>query len=90
MRALRPDRFWLITLAAAAGISITFALGDWQLGRARQKLAVQAAIDARKTLPPVGEQALLVARPAADLIYRPVVLRGTWLAQHTIFLDNRQ
>ena len=23
-------------------------------------------------------------------MYRPVVLRGTWLAQHTVFLDNRQ
>jgi surfeit locus 1 family protein len=83
-------RFWLITLAAAAGISITFALGEWQLGRAREKLALQAAIDQRKALPPVGEQALLAAKASGDLIYRPVVLRGTWLAQHTIFLDNRQ
>ena len=41
-------------------------------------------------LPPVGRQALLGAKPPADVMYRPVVLRGTWVAQHTIFLDNRQ
>ena len=30
------------------------------------------------------------ARGAADLLHRPVVLRGIWLPQHTVFLDNRQ
>lgn len=90
MRDLRSARFWLVTLAAVAGIAVTFTLGDWQLGRAQEKLALQASIDQRKALPPVGQQALLAAKPSADVIYRPVVLRGTWVAQHTIFLDNRQ
>ena len=90
MRDFGSARFWLITLAAAAGICSTFALGAWQLGRARERLAVQSAIDQRKALPPAGEQALLAAKPSSELIYRPVLLRGTWLAQHTIFLDNRQ
>jgi surfeit locus 1 family protein len=60
------------------------------LGRAQEKLALQALIEARRVLPPAGEQALLRAGPLADVVYRPVVLRGTWVAQHTIFLDNRQ
>lgn len=83
-------RFWLVTVAAVAGIGVTFALGRWQLGRAQEKLALQASIDQRKALPPVGQQALLGAKPSADVRYRPVVLRGTWVAQRTIFLDNRQ
>jgi surfeit locus 1 family protein len=90
VRGFGSARFWLITLAAAAGICITFALGAWQLGRAREKLALQSTMDQRKALPPLGEQDLLAAKPLSELIYRPVLLRGTWLAQHTIFLDNRQ
>jgi surfeit locus 1 family protein len=87
---LRSTRFWLVSLAAAAGIAATFALGAWQLGRAQEKLALQASIDARKVLPPIGNQALLGPGRLADLMHRPIVLRGTWLAQHTIYLDNRQ
>jgi surfeit locus 1 family protein len=87
---LRSTRFWLVSLAAVAGFAATFALGAWQVGRAQEKLALQASIDTRKTLPPVGNQALLGAGRLADLMHRPVVLRGTWLAQHTIYLDNRQ
>lgn len=90
MSKLRPGRFWLVTLAAVAALAVTLALGAWQLGRAHEKLALQASMEERKALPPVGEQALLDARPSGDSRYRPVVLRGTWLAQHTVFLDNRQ
>ncbi len=38
---------------------------------------------------PVGQQALRTMA-AADLLHRPVILRGTWVTRHTIFLDNRQ
>jgi len=87
---LRSTRFWLVSLAAVAGVAATSALGAWQLGRAQERLALQASIDARKALPPVGNQALLGAVRLADLMHRPVVLRGAWLARHTIYLDNRQ
>ncbi len=90
MIRLRSTRFWLVSLAAVAGIAATLALGAWQLGRAQEKLALQASIDTRKALPPVGNQALLGAGRLADVMHRTVVLRGTWLAQHTVFLDNRQ
>jgi surfeit locus 1 family protein len=87
---LRSTRFWLVSLAAGAGIAATFALGAWQLGRAQEKLALQASIDSRKVLPPVGNQALLGDGRLADVMHRAVVLRGSWLAQHTVYLDNRQ
>ncbi|MCM2253330.1 MAG: SURF1 family protein [Ramlibacter sp.] len=83
-------RFWLVTLAAAAGIALTLALGIWQLGRAREKLASQEAIERHGTLPPAGEQVLLDAEPSQDSRFRPVLLRGSWVARHTVFLDNRQ
>jgi surfeit locus 1 family protein len=87
---LGSTRCWLVSLAAVAGIAATFALGAWQLGRAQEKLALQASIDARKALPPVGNEALLGAGRLPDDMFRAVVLRGTWLVQHTVFLDNRQ
>lgn len=90
MSRLRSARLLAATLAAVAGIAATFSLGAWQLGRAQQKLALQASIDARKALPPLREQALAGARPPAEFLYRPVLLRGAWVAGHTVFLDNRQ
>ena len=89
MRA-RSARFWIVTLAALAGIAATLSLGVWQLGRAHEKLARQASIDERKAMPPLGGEVLLQPARAADLIYRPIVLRGAWLPRYTVFLDNRQ
>jgi surfeit locus 1 family protein len=85
-----PARFWLVTLATAAGMAATLALGTWQMNRAGQKLALQAAIEHRMALPPISDPALLTSTPAADLLHRPVMLRGTWIGEHTVFLDNRQ
>lgn len=82
-------RFWLVSAAALAGIAATLALGAWQLSRAAQKVAVQAAIDARSQLPVLDGAALAQLAPQ-DLQDRRVQLRGQWLAQHTVFLDNRQ
>jgi surfeit locus 1 family protein len=83
-------RFWLVTAAAVLGMAATLALGIWQMSRASQKLAVQAAIEQRKVMAPVPQRELLADHDLAGLVYRPVVLRGTWLASHTVFLDNRQ
>ena len=86
-----PARFWTITLAAVLGIAATFSLGAWQLNRAAQKLALHTAIEQRKTMPVVGQAELLSAGgTSASLVHRPVVLRGTWAAERTVYLDNRQ
>lgn len=80
----------LITSAAAAlGMAATLALGSWQLSRAHQKEALATAIAQQRALPPVGEQALLGGAQPASL-HRPVRLRGRWIADRTVFLDNRQ
>ncbi len=90
----------MVTLATILAISATVSLGRWQLSRAAQKEALQAGIDAKKLLPPIDQDAFLALGDAKrppnegaglnDLVYRPVKLRGLWLAPQTVYLDNRQ
>lgn len=89
-------RFWLVLLVALTGISVTAALGQWQLSRAAEKRALQAALDERAALPPL-DGAVLTRIGSADtdpqirsLVHRSVRLEGTWLSAHTVYLDNRQ
>ena len=90
MTGLRPRRFWLVTLAAVAGIAATLALGAWQMGRASQKLQLQAAVEQRQSMAPLSQQALLDDSKLPALLHRPVIVRGTWVADGTVYLDNRQ
>ena len=72
------------------GMTATFSLGRWQLSRAAQKEAVYAAIQSQHTRPPVGLVDLASPNKTDDLLHRQVRLRGQWVAQNTVFLDNRQ
>lgn len=86
-------RFWLVTLAAVASVAATAALGRWQLDRAAQKQALQSAMDERMRLPALDGRSLSGLESASAreaILHRPVALRGQWLAQHTVYLDNRQ
>ncbi|KGG89698.1 SURF1 family protein [Comamonas thiooxydans] len=97
-----PDlwRFLLISLAALACVAVTASLGFWQLGRAAQKQAVFDAITRQQALAPWHNAQLAAEVPLASesigqaqqatLLHRPVQLQGQWLAEQTIFLDNRQ
>lgn len=79
----------VIALAALAAVLLTARLGAWQLGRAAEKNALQAAIDSQARLPVLG--ALPVPADAlAALRHRRVELVGRWSAAHTVYLDNRQ
>jgi surfeit locus 1 family protein len=81
----------LITIAAIAGIALTVNLGFWQWGRGQQRTALHEAVDAQAHSAAVGSRELLAA-PEGDtaLLHRPIVLRGTWLPERTVYLDNRQ
>ena len=88
------NRRWsrpVILLAALLMMGVTGRAGFWQLDRARQKLALQAQIE-QQALAPVLDSAELARSPAelAAQMQRRVRLRGSWLAEHTVFLDNRQ
>lgn len=82
----------LVAVAALAGIAVTASLGSWQWGRGEQRTALHEAQLARERTAPVPVPELLAARDSAPeaLLHRPVVLRGLWLPERTVFLDNRQ
>lgn len=83
-------RFWLVTVAALAALAATAALGRWQLDRAAGKEALQAAIDERAQLPVLAAGSLAGAVDADVLLHRSVEAVGQWVAERTVFLDNRQ
>ncbi|MEX8193406.1 SURF1 family protein [Comamonas guangdongensis] len=103
MRSSRiPDlwRFVLITLAAVLCAAIAASLGFWQLGRAAQKQALFDAIARQQAQAPWHNAQLAAKLPmvtepigagqAQELLHRPAQLQGQWLAEQTVFLDNRQ
>jgi len=84
-------RAGLILLATLVGVAATARLGVWQLDRAAQKVAIEARIEARRTLPVLTNAELARTAPvAAEQVERRASLRGRWLADRTVFLDNRQ
>ena len=84
-----PLRFWLLTAASLAMAVLTLNLGLWQLARAHQKIAMREAIERQQQLP-AADATALGPGVSADLVYRTIHIRGSWLAGHTVFLDNRQ
>lgn len=80
----------VLLLAAVVGVGVTASLGWWQWDRAAQKLALQSALEARSSMPPVGVKEIEALRAGDEsLQYRRVRLEGRWLADRTVFLDNR-
>ena len=73
--------FCATLVVAAAGI----ALGQWQTHRAEEKLALQQRMQAR------GSEVPLSALPvdASDAEFRQIRLRGHYLPQWTLYLENR-
>ena len=84
-------RALVVLVAALAGALLCARLGGWQLDRAAQKTALHQAMLARAALPPLDAAALAEADEAvAAQLHRRVRLQGHWLAEHTVYLDNRQ
>lgn len=94
---------WLAVLAGVATVGVTLALGQWQMQRADDKLAAAALMQRRAQEPAWSgadwpcraSQAQAEAQaqtelPAPELpIERMARLSGHWLAERTVFLDNR-
>lgn len=78
---------WWPTLAAASGIALMLALGNWQLGRGREKSELRTQLEQRT-------QSAMIHVPAAALEARDVELRrvearGTFEPKYAVFIDNR-
>jgi surfeit locus 1 family protein len=96
---------WLLVFITAMAVAATAVLGVWQLQRAATKEAIARNIDERSKLAAIEDfSQLTVDNRAGDkndasgtassadsqaLVHRRVNLRGVWLHQHTVFLDNR-
>jgi surfeit locus 1 family protein len=75
------------TLAAVAGIALTLALGNWQLGRGNDKAALAERIKS-------ASRDALIAMPSAeikpdDVAWRRVEVRGRFEPKYAVFIDNR-
>ena len=79
----------LITLATVLGMALTVSLGRWQLDRAAQKEALQARMEAQGAKHPLDGPALLASTDPVALLHQQAVLSGQWLAEQTLYLDNR-
>jgi len=84
-------RRWTVLVAALLLTALTARLGLWQLDRAAQKNQLQAVLDARLALPPLPATELARdAEAAAAQHHRAIVIEGQWLAERTVYLENRQ
>jgi surfeit locus 1 family protein len=83
-------RLAVVTVATALTMAVTASLGFWQLDRARQKIALQEQVDQRASLPAWQVDELLGASNPLTGAHRPVQLRGQWVHEASVFLDNRQ
>jgi len=84
-----PERAWrrrLLLPLTLFGVVVTASLGVWQLDRAAQKRQLEASWMARATLPPLTASTL---QAGSEQLQRQVHLKGHWLADRTVFLDNR-
>lgn len=81
----------VVALAALAATGLTVWLGCWQLGRAETKAALANQVAHQANLPTWTVADWPCAAPAASTLplQRPVRLRGQWLHERTVLLDNR-
>jgi len=79
------------TLAAlvllGVAVAILASLGAWQLRRADERRAVQAAIQAGRSQSPLALTPSIA--PGELTAWRPAQASGQWLDQYSVLLDNR-
>ncbi|MBX9868911.1 MAG: SURF1 family protein [Burkholderiaceae bacterium] len=88
---LKSFRLRLIPLIACLALTILgVILGQWQLGRAAEKEAIEVALKEQEKRPPID---LLTAQKLVDqgedLSYRRVQLQGNFIRDWVFYLDNR-
>jgi len=70
-------------------MALTASLGVWQWSRAQEKWRLEESVELMKTRPPLSQDDYLAFKDPVDELHRRVILRGQWLAEETIYLDNR-
>lgn len=87
---LRP-RWVLFHLLVVAGIAGMIWAGFWQLRRLDERQAFNAAVETQAALGPVPIESLVpdMATDPDSLEWRPVVVRGSYLADETVTVVNK-
>ncbi len=80
---------WRTTVFTAILLPVLVFLGFWQLQRAEEKAQLAQAYEARGQMPPAQFAPQLARQSESNLRYLPVRLRGTYLPDSDILLDNR-
>lgn len=89
-------RTWVAVSAGLLTVLLTLMLGRWQLGRADEKQAIAELTLQRQGLPAWTQAdwpcSLGVTAPGVEPlpVHRPVRLKGSWVTERTVFLENRQ
>ena len=83
--SFRP-RGWPLALAAAA-CAAGIALGNWQARRAEEKRALGAQVDEALKAAPIEISTTLIE--SKNLILKRVAAHGEFVADRTLFLDNK-
>lgn len=74
-------------VAAIIGATVGVSLGQWQTRRAAEKDAIEAKISVREIATPMVLGA--ANSDIEDMEYRRVIVRGTFVREWPIYLDNR-
>ena len=82
---IRPR--WVPVLAAVLGIVLTASAGVWQLRRAHFKEALQQQYERAVLAAPIRLSGERVA--ADELLHKKIAVRGTFVPQAMVLLDNR-
>jgi surfeit locus 1 family protein len=89
-RAMMPPvRITLAIGATLAGLAATLLLGEWQLRRAAEKVALEQAWDAAYRAAPLKLHAAPDLAAVAEQLPRRVRVRGYFEHEHTVWLENR-
>jgi surfeit locus 1 family protein len=76
----------VVPTLAAIGVALSaLLLGNWQLKRADEKIALKAQIDQAKAMPAITAE--LVNEQTHDK--RRVQISGQWINERTLYIDNR-
>lgn len=78
---------WIPFVAALMAAAIGISLGQWQTHRAAEKMAIEARQQSRKTEAP--ERLGDAIRPSEEMEFRRVKVRGAFVPEWTVYLDNR-
>lgn len=78
-----------VLLAAVLGVGLTVSLGNWQLRRAAQKVALADQLAQQAGLSPWRNVDWPCASDATLPLQRPAMLSGHWMGAKSVYLDNR-